>query len=65
MWLEREVIRALEALVAKSGLCPVCDSKPQEGFERGGEGDMVQSVNFKTFWRRCRELTAGVQWGAM
>lgn len=35
MWLEREVIRVLEALVAKSGLCPVCDSKPQEGFERG------------------------------
>lgn len=32
----------------RSGLCPVCDSKPQEGFERGDEGDMVQSVNFKT-----------------
>lgn len=47
-WPEREVIRAPEAVVTRSGLCPVCDSKPQEGFERGGEGDTVQSANFKT-----------------
>lgn len=43
------------------GLYSVCDSRPQERFERGGEGGMVV-CDFQTSpWLLCRELTVGVQ----